>query len=151
MTRPVSLLRPTLYRFLKQRGPEQLLAPTAHKKFEAEHSNQIWQSGMLYGAPEPISFTYGSTPTALRCVIAHGAHLWQDGLLIAGGHARKRQPETFSAVFVAGRKPAAIQLSRVASCGHSERSDLPGRYLWFGANTRLPQPRVESPVRFVWP
>jgi transposase InsO family protein len=41
----------TLYRFLKQRGltERQLLAPTAHKKFEAEYSNQIWQSDMLYG------------------------------------------------------------------------------------------------------
>jgi len=41
----------TLYRFLKQRGltQRQLLAPPGHKKFEAEHSNQIWQSDMLYG------------------------------------------------------------------------------------------------------
>lgn len=41
----------TLYRFLKQRGlsERQLLAPQAHKKFEAQHSNQIWQSDMLYG------------------------------------------------------------------------------------------------------
>src|ERR1700746_2596512 len=41
----------TLYRFLKQRGlsERQLLAPSAHKKFEAEYSNQIWQSDMLYG------------------------------------------------------------------------------------------------------
>jgi hypothetical protein len=41
----------TLYRFLKQRGlsERQLLDPTAHKKLEAEHSNQIWQSDMLYG------------------------------------------------------------------------------------------------------
>lgn len=41
----------TLYRFLKQRGlsARQLLAPPAHKKFQAEHSNQIWQSDMLYG------------------------------------------------------------------------------------------------------
>jgi putative transposase len=41
----------TLYRFLKQRGlsEKQLLAPRAHKKFEAEHSNQIWQSDMLFG------------------------------------------------------------------------------------------------------
>ena len=41
----------TLYRFLKQRGltDRQLLAPTAHKKFEAEFANQIWQSDMLYG------------------------------------------------------------------------------------------------------
>jgi putative transposase len=41
----------TLYRFLKQRGlsEKQLLAPQPRKKFEAEHSNQIWQSDMLYG------------------------------------------------------------------------------------------------------
>jgi putative transposase len=41
----------TLYRFLKQRGlsERQLLAPQAHKKFEAEHSNQIWQADMLFG------------------------------------------------------------------------------------------------------
>jgi transposase InsO family protein len=41
----------TLYRFLQQHGltQRQLLAPPAHKKFEAEFSNQIWQSDMLYG------------------------------------------------------------------------------------------------------
>ena len=41
----------TLYRFLKQRGlsERQLLAPQAHKKFEAEFSNQIWQADMLFG------------------------------------------------------------------------------------------------------
>jgi hypothetical protein len=41
----------TLYRFLKQRGlsERQPFAPAAHKKFEAEHSYQIWQSDMLYG------------------------------------------------------------------------------------------------------
>jgi transposase len=41
----------TLYRFLKQRGltPRQLRAPQAHKKFEAQHANQIWQSDVLYG------------------------------------------------------------------------------------------------------
>jgi putative transposase len=41
----------TLYRFLKQRGlsERQLLAPQAHKKFEAELSNQIWQADMLFG------------------------------------------------------------------------------------------------------
>jgi putative transposase len=45
----------TLYRFLKQRGlsEKQLLAPPAHKKFEAEHSNQIWQSDMLFGPYVP--------------------------------------------------------------------------------------------------
>jgi putative transposase len=41
----------TLYRFLKQRGlsERQLLTPPAHKKFEAELSNQIWQADMLFG------------------------------------------------------------------------------------------------------
>src|SRR5450631_1157324 len=41
----------TLYRFLKQRGltERQLLAPAAHKKFEAQFSNQIWQADMLFG------------------------------------------------------------------------------------------------------
>ena len=41
----------TLYRFLKQRGltEKQLLAPPPFKKFEAEHSNAMWQSDMLHG------------------------------------------------------------------------------------------------------
>jgi putative transposase len=41
----------TLYRFLHHRGltTRQLLAAPAHKKFEAEFSNQIWQSDMLFG------------------------------------------------------------------------------------------------------
>jgi len=41
----------TLYRFLKQRGltARVLLAPPPHKKLEAERSNQIWQSDILYG------------------------------------------------------------------------------------------------------
>jgi putative transposase len=43
--------RSTLYRFLKQRGltARQLLAPASRKKFEAEFSNQIWQSDLLFG------------------------------------------------------------------------------------------------------
>jgi putative transposase len=41
----------TLHRFLKQRGltERQLLIPPAHKKFEAQTSNQIWQADMLFG------------------------------------------------------------------------------------------------------
>jgi putative transposase len=41
----------TLYRFLKQRGltARQLLVVSGHKKFQAELSNQIWQSDMLFG------------------------------------------------------------------------------------------------------
>ena len=47
----VAISAATLYRFLKQRGltTRQLLAGPAHKKFEAERSNQIWQSDMLFG------------------------------------------------------------------------------------------------------
>lgn len=41
----------TLYRFLKERGltTRQLLAAPAAKNFEAERSNEIWQSDMLFG------------------------------------------------------------------------------------------------------
>src|SRR5438445_5237117 len=41
----------TLYRFLKQQGlsERELLAPKAHKKFEAALANQIWQADMLFG------------------------------------------------------------------------------------------------------
>ncbi len=41
----------TLYRFLKEHGltQKQLLSPPAHKKFEAEFANQIWQSDMMFG------------------------------------------------------------------------------------------------------
>jgi len=41
----------TLYRFLKQRGlsEKQLLAPPAHKKFEAERSNRTGRPDMLFG------------------------------------------------------------------------------------------------------
>src|SRR5215469_10492497 len=41
----------TLYRFLQVRGltARQLLATPGRKKFEAEFSNQIWQSDMLFG------------------------------------------------------------------------------------------------------
>lgn len=41
----------SLYRFLEKNGltQKQLLAPAAHKKFEAEFANQIWQSDMMFG------------------------------------------------------------------------------------------------------
>ena len=65
----------TLYRFLKQRGlsERQLLAPPGHKKFEAEYSNQIWQSDMLYGpyglarrlSPHRSQFPGNHAPAAL--------------------------------------------------------------------------------------
>src|SRR6266481_2480813 len=48
-----SLSASTLYRFLRARGltERQLLLDkaTAHKKYEAQYSNQIWQSDMLFG------------------------------------------------------------------------------------------------------
>jgi len=48
-SRPLSAA--SLYRFLKAKGltQKQLLAPAAHKKFEAEFANQIWQSDMMFG------------------------------------------------------------------------------------------------------
>jgi putative transposase len=52
-TNPPGLSASTLYRFLRARGltERQLLLDkaTAHKKYEAEHANQIWQSDMLFG------------------------------------------------------------------------------------------------------
>jgi len=41
----------TMYRFLQVRGltARQLLATPGRKKFEAEFSNQIWQSDLLFG------------------------------------------------------------------------------------------------------
>lgn len=41
----------SLYRFLEKNGltQKQLLAPAAHKKFEAQFANQIWQSDMMFG------------------------------------------------------------------------------------------------------
>jgi transposase InsO family protein len=47
----------TLYRFLKEHGltQRQLLAAPAHKKFEAEFANQIWQSDMMFGPYVPRS------------------------------------------------------------------------------------------------
>src|SRR5207245_10268809 len=46
---PRPLSAASLYRFLKKNGltQKQLLAPAAHKKFEAEVANQIWQSDMM--------------------------------------------------------------------------------------------------------
>jgi hypothetical protein len=40
-----------LYRFLQPRGltTRQLLAAPGRKKFEAEFSNQMWQSDLLFG------------------------------------------------------------------------------------------------------
>jgi transposase InsO family protein len=50
-TNSAAISAATLYRFLKQHGltTRQLLAGPTHKKFEAERSNQIWQSDMLFG------------------------------------------------------------------------------------------------------
>jgi transposase InsO family protein len=52
-TQAGTLSASTLYRFLRARGltERQLLLDkaTAHKKYEAEHANQTWQSDMLFG------------------------------------------------------------------------------------------------------
>lgn len=78
----------TLYRFLKQRGltERQLLAPPARKKFEAEFSNQIWQSDMLFGPYVQRSgggrmqaFLYAILDDASR-LIPHAQFYAQQGL-----------------------------------------------------------------------
>ena len=53
--KPAELSPASLYRFRRHRGltERQLLqekdAATTHKKYEAQHANQIWQSDMLFG------------------------------------------------------------------------------------------------------
>jgi putative transposase len=78
----------TLYRFLKQRGltERQLLAPPARKKFEAEFSNQIWQSDMLFGpyvqhpgGGKRQAFLYAILDDASR-LIPHAQFYVQQGL-----------------------------------------------------------------------
>lgn len=52
---PAELSPSTLYRFLRTRGltERQLLqdkaAASSHKKYEAQHANQIWQSDLMFG------------------------------------------------------------------------------------------------------
>jgi len=48
---PPGLSASTLYRFLRAHGltERQLLLDKAHKKYEAAHANQTWQSDMLFG------------------------------------------------------------------------------------------------------
>jgi putative transposase len=78
----------TLYRFLKQHGltERQLLAPPARKKFEAEFSNQLWQSDMLFGpyvqhpsGGKGKSFLYAVLDDASR-LIPHAQFYLDEGL-----------------------------------------------------------------------
>src|SRR6516162_779280 len=78
----------TLYRFLKQRGltARQLLTPAARKKFEAEFSNQIWQSDLLFGpyvqrtgGGRMQAFLYAILDDASR-LIPHAEFYAQQGL-----------------------------------------------------------------------
>jgi transposase InsO family protein len=78
----------TLYRFLKQRGltERQLLTPPARKKFEAEFSNQIWQSDLLFGpyvqrpgGGRMQAFLYAILDDASR-LIPHAEFYAQQGL-----------------------------------------------------------------------
>ena len=77
-----------MYRFLKQRGltARQLLAPPARKKFEAEFSNQLWQSDMLFGpyvqragGGRIQAFLYAILDDASR-LIPHAQFYLQQGL-----------------------------------------------------------------------
>jgi putative transposase len=78
----------TLYRFLNQRGltARQLLAPAAHKKFEAEFSNDLWQSDLLYGpyvqrpgGGKMQAFLHANLDDASR-VVPHGEFYPNQGL-----------------------------------------------------------------------
>jgi len=62
-----SISAATLYRFLKERGltTRQLLAALAHKKFEAERSNQIWQSDMLFGLTSSVLAAGACRPSCM--------------------------------------------------------------------------------------
>jgi putative transposase len=82
------LSAPTLYRFLKHHGltERQLLAPPARKKFEAEFSNQLWQSDMLFGpyvqhssGGKRKSFLYATLDDASR-LIPHAQFYVDEGL-----------------------------------------------------------------------
>lgn len=78
----------TLYRFLKQRGltERQLLTPVPRKKFEAEFSNQLWQSDLLFGpyvqragGGRMQAFLYAILDDASR-LIPHAQFYAQQGL-----------------------------------------------------------------------
>jgi transposase InsO family protein len=78
----------TLYRFLKEHGltEKQLLSPPAHKKFEAEFANQIWQSDMMFGpyVPRPEggkqqAMLYAALDDASR-LIPHAQFYADEGL-----------------------------------------------------------------------
>jgi transposase InsO family protein len=78
----------TLYRFLKQHGltEQQLLAPPARKKFEAEFANQLWQSDMLFGphiqhpsGGKRKAFLYATLDDASR-LIPHAQFYFDQGL-----------------------------------------------------------------------
>ena len=87
-TNSAAISAATLYRFLKQHGltTRQLLAGPAHKKFEAERSNQIWQSDMLFGpyvqrcgGGRMQAFLYAVLDDASR-LIPHAQFYAQQGL-----------------------------------------------------------------------
>src|SRR2546426_8383688 len=78
----------SLYRFLKEHGltQKQLLSPPAHKKFEAEFANQIWQSDMMFGPyiPRPgggkqQAMLYALLDDASR-LVAHAQFYADEGL-----------------------------------------------------------------------
>jgi putative transposase len=75
----------TLYRFLKQRGlsEKQLLAPPPRKKFEAEHSNQIWQADMLYG-PYVRRTSGGKMQAMLQAILDDASRLIPHAQFYAG-------------------------------------------------------------------
>ncbi len=119
----------TLYRFLRARGltERQLLLDkaTAHKKYEAEFANQIWQSDMLFG---PWVCTPGRRQAA--------------GL--PAGRPRRRQPPHPARPVLS--QPGTGRLSRLPAPGHRRpRHPHPPLH---GQRQDLPLPAVGPHRRF---
>jgi putative transposase len=116
----------TLYRFLKHHSltEQQLLAPAARKKFEAEFSNQIWQSDMLFGphlkhpsGGKRQCFLYATLDDASR-LVPHGEFYFDEGLeslldCLRQGVAARGIPTNF--YVDNGKVYRSAQLARIAA------------------------------------
>ena len=116
----------SLYRFLKKHGltQKQLLQPAAHKKFEAEFANQIWQSDMMFGPyiPRPgggkqQAMLYATLDDASR-LIPHAQFYADEGLeslldCVRQGVAARGIPVRF--YVDNGKVYRSAQLARIAA------------------------------------
>jgi putative transposase len=116
----------TLYRFLQQRGltAKQLLATPGHKKFQAEFSNELWQSDMLFGpyvqrvgGGKMQAHLYVLLDDASR-VVPHG-EFYQDQGLASFLHCFQRGIATrglpWSLYVDNGQVFRSVQLARIAA------------------------------------